>query len=92
MPADLYGLADRGRLASGSGADIVIFDESTVGSEPIAMRYDLPASAGRLYAGGQGIRNVLVSGEEIVCDGVLTDSRPGVVLRSGRDTITPAMA
>ncbi len=92
VPADLYGLADRGRLASGSRADIVIFDESTVGSEPIAMRYDLPASAGRLYAGGQGIRNVLVSGEEIVCDGVLTDSRPGVVLRSGRDTITPAMA
>ena len=34
----------------------------------------------------------LVSGEEIVCDGVLSDSRPGVVLRSGRDTITPAMA
>ncbi len=91
VPADLYGLNDRGRLSEGAKADILIFDEDTIGSDPIAMRYDLPASAGRLYAEARGVDHVLVNGEEIVTDGAFTDARPGTILRSGTDTTTPKL-
>jgi N-acyl-D-aspartate/D-glutamate deacylase len=91
VPARLYGVRDRGRLAEGACADVVVFDEATVGSEPIATRFDLPAGAGRLCANSIGVEHVLVNGEEIVADGAFTDARPGTVLRSGRDTYTPAM-
>jgi N-acyl-D-aspartate/D-glutamate deacylase len=91
VPADLYGLSDRGRLTEGARADIVIFDEETIGSDPIAMRYDLPASAGRLYAEARGVHHVLVNGEEIVTEGAFTESRPGTLLRGGTDTTTPKL-
>jgi N-acyl-D-aspartate/D-glutamate deacylase len=91
-PADLYGLRDRGRLIEGANADVVIFDESLVASERVATRYDLPSGAGRLYAEAVGIDAVFVNGEEIVHDGAFTEARPGTLLRSGRDTVTPSMA
>ncbi len=91
VPARLYGLADRGRLAVGARADVIVFDEQTVGSDPITMRYDLPAGAGRLYAESTGIGHVVVNGTEVVSEGRFTDARPGTLLRSGRDTTTPSM-
>jgi hypothetical protein len=53
-----------------------------------ARPLDLPAGAGRLYAGARGVHDVLVNGIPIVLAGELTGSRPGVVFRSGRDTET----
>jgi N-acyl-D-aspartate/D-glutamate deacylase len=91
VPADLYGLNDRGRLSEGAKADIIIFDEDSIGSDPIAMRHDLPAGAGRLYAEARGIDRVLVNGAEIVADGSFTDARPGTILRGGTDTATPKL-
>src|SRR5260370_9422612 len=42
-PADLFGIRDRGRLAAGMAADIVIFDPDTVGSpKNPEKRSDLP--------------------------------------------------
>ena len=90
-PADLYGLADRGRLRPGAVADIVIFDEATIAPGPVSTRFDLPGGAGRLYAEAIGIEQVIVNGEPIVVGGRLTGARPGMVLRSGRDTATPSM-
>jgi len=91
VPARLYGLRDRGRLSEGMYADIVVFDESTVGCGHIETRHDLPAGAARLYTEPVGISRVVVNGTTIVNDGKATGEHPGRVLRSGIDTYTPSL-
>jgi N-acyl-D-aspartate/D-glutamate deacylase len=86
LPAELYGIRDRGRLAPGAHADIVVFDAERIGPGPIHTRHDLPAGAGRLYAEADGIEHVLVGGREVVRGKKITDARPGQLLRPGRDT------
>lgn len=73
-PARLLGLAERGNLATGSIADVVIVDPARA-----------PAAEGR--AAGDGypelVRSVLVNGLPALLDGDLTDNRNGRVLRAG---------
>ncbi len=88
VPARLFGLTHRGRVAEGWHADLVVFDPATVASGPIEARTDLPGDCMRLFAGAQGVHRVLVGGTEIVIDGQVTGAAPGTVLRSGRDTET----
>jgi N-acyl-D-aspartate/D-glutamate deacylase len=88
VPARLYGLRDRGRLAEGWWADVVVFDPGEIGHGPERTRDDLPGGASRLYAGATGVEHVLVNGTEVVRHDTLTDERAGRVLRSGRDTET----
>jgi N-acyl-D-aspartate/D-glutamate deacylase len=88
VPARLYGIRERGRLAQGWHADVVVFDADRIGPGPIHTRNDLPTGAARLYAEAHGIAHVLVNGEEIVTGTTCTAARPGTVLRSGRDTDT----
>jgi N-acyl-D-aspartate/D-glutamate deacylase len=80
-PARLCGVASRGRIAAGFHADVVLFDEATIGPGPIRLRDDLPGGARRLYADAIGIHHVLVNGTEIVRDGTWTGALPGCVLR-----------
>jgi N-acyl-D-aspartate/D-glutamate deacylase len=84
VPARLYGIRERGRLAPGWHADVVVFDAERVAPGPIHTRHDLPAGAARLYAEAEGIEHVLVNGIEIVRGKQFTGALPGTVLRSGR--------
>jgi N-acyl-D-aspartate/D-glutamate deacylase len=86
VPASYFGLRDRGRIAVGQFADIVVFDPATVAADRIVNVADLPGGAERLTSAAIGIEHVLVNGTAIVEHGALTGARPGVVLRAGRDT------
>jgi N-acyl-D-aspartate/D-glutamate deacylase len=88
VPARFYGLTERGRIAPGYHADLVMFDAAAIGHGPERTRYDLPSGAPRLVADAHGIASVLVGGVEVCHDGVATGALPGTVLRSGRDTET----
>lgn len=91
VPAELYGLRERGLLKPGWHADLVIFDRDTVGSGKTYMRHDLPANESRIYADAEGIHHVFVNGTQTIDNGEHTGCLPGTVLRSGRDTVTPTL-
>ena len=83
LQADLLGLPDRGRVAPGKWADIVVFDPDTVAPGPIRRLADFPAGSSRLTADQPtGIRHVLVNGVPIHVDGEHdTAARPGRLVR-----------
>jgi N-acyl-D-amino-acid deacylase len=72
MPASNLGLKDRGRLAAGQYADVVIFDPATIADTAT-------------YAQSQqfaiGMQHVLVNGEPVLSDGKMTGARPGRAVR-----------
>ena len=87
-PAEVFGITDRGRLAVGMPADVVIFDPQTVAASPLRRVRDLPAGADRLVADAVGIDAVIVNGQIIRRAGEdVVDPAgplPGKLLRSGR--------
>lgn len=85
-PARLFGLVDRGRIAEGHRADLVLLDPETVGSDDASLVNDLPGGSARLTADSHGVVKVFVNGVETVTDGKATGATPGRVLRSGVDT------
>ena len=86
IPARLFGLKGRGRIAEGYQADVVVFDPETVDATPARITHDLPGNSKRLLADPLGVVRVLVNGTPTIVDGVPTGWVPGTVLRSGRDT------
>jgi N-acyl-D-aspartate/D-glutamate deacylase len=81
---------ERGRLAEGARADIVVFDPETVDSAGPRRVFDLPGDSMRLTADSVGVEHVLVNGVETIRAGNPTGAITGRVLRSGRDTHTVA--
>jgi N-acyl-D-amino-acid deacylase len=87
-PAEVFGIADRGRLAEGRPADIVIFDPETVGASPLRRVWDMPGGANRLVADASGIDAVIVNGTVVRRNGQdaldAAGALPGKLLRNGR--------
>jgi N-acyl-D-amino-acid deacylase len=85
MPADLFGLADRGRLVPGLAADIVVFDPATITDHPPELVHDLPDGGPRLVQRASGIAWSFVNGRAVISEGRLPASPegppPGRVLR-----------
>jgi N-acyl-D-aspartate/D-glutamate deacylase len=88
VPAELFGLVDRGTLEVGKFADIAVIDPETVGSENAHMVADLPGDCERLTAGSFGVERVLVNGTVVIEHGDATGNVPGTLLKSGVDTYT----
>jgi N-acyl-D-amino-acid deacylase len=87
-PAEMFGITDRGLLAEGRPADVVVFDPATVAPGPLKRVYDLPAGADRLVSEATGVDAVIVNGKVIRRNGkdavAGNDKLPGRVLRHGR--------
>jgi len=82
-PADVFGIRDRGRLAPGLAADLVIFDAVRVGSTNRGeRRFDLPGGAKRMVMPSRGVEHTVVNGVVTWADGKLTGAAAGQVLRS----------
>lgn len=72
LPAEWLGLRDRGRIAPGYVADLVLFDPATV-IDRSTVQDSLAAP--------EGIPAVMVSGQWVVKEGKVTGALPGKVLR-----------
>jgi N-acyl-D-aspartate/D-glutamate deacylase len=80
-PARVLGLTDRGQIAPGKVADLVVFDPATIRAlEPVTVR-DLPGGNPRLFQGAEGIHHTIVNGTPLTKDGKHLGSYPGRVLR-----------
>ena len=87
-PAEVFGIAGRGRLAAGLAADVVVFDPDTVGDGPLQRVYDFPGGADRLISEAEGIDAVIVNGTILRQEGEdrvdPAGPLPGRLLRNGR--------
>ncbi len=82
-PADVLGLADRGRLQTGLAADVVIFDKHRIRGGHQKTVYDLPAEQPRLIREAEGIQSVIVNGQIVLEEGKHTGATPGQLVRGG---------
>jgi N-acyl-D-amino-acid deacylase len=72
LPAQTFNLRDRGLIREGFAADLVIFDDASIGDR---------ATFERPHQYPVGISFVLVNGEAVLANGVMTKARPGCALR-----------
>jgi len=82
VPAALYGIPDRGILAEGKVADLVLFDPEKVSSKIPEYVDDFPLRSRRLVAEAGGIIATFVAGKQLYDNGTHTGEMPGRVLRS----------
>lgn len=75
LPADTFGLRDRGRIVPGAIADLTLFDPATVGD---------PATFESPHHYAEGFSDVIVNGGIVIRSGRLTGLRSGGPLRKSR--------
>jgi N-acyl-D-aspartate/D-glutamate deacylase len=83
QPAEIFGIRDRGRLAPGMAADLLLFDPATIGRGDKRKVNDLPSGAPRLTTSAKGVHGVWVNGTRLAdATGLSADgAKPGKVLR-----------
>jgi N-acyl-D-aspartate/D-glutamate deacylase len=82
VPAELFGIAERGELRPGWKADLVLFDPERVIDRESELVYDLPGGGPRRVTRADGIEAVIVNGRVTVERGELTGARAGQVVRA----------
>ncbi len=84
LPASTIGMSDRGLIAVGMAADVVVFDANTIIDH---ATYDNPAQP------AEGVKHVIVNGVVALKDGAATGARGGrALLRSANMPSRPANA
>ncbi len=76
-PAAKYRIPDRGRIAPGAWADLLLFDPAKVGISALESRKDLPAGGARMIRHPLGVHGVWVNGTQV------HDGRDYLPLKSG---------
>jgi N-acyl-D-amino-acid deacylase len=72
LPAQTFGIRDRGMIREGFAADLTIFDDKTVADR---ATFDKP------HQYPVGISYVIVNGEVVFVMDQMTSARPGMALR-----------
>ncbi len=78
LPAQKFQLKDRGLIREGMAADLVVFDEKTVGDQ---------STFGKPHAYSVGFQFVLVNGQIVLQNGKHTGVRSGQVLKGSGYTL-----
>ncbi|HEY0520009.1 MAG TPA: amidohydrolase family protein [Ilumatobacteraceae bacterium] len=84
--ADLFGLAGRGRLATGSFADVNVIDFDALELPAPTYVYDFPHGAGRYVQGATGYDYTLVNGQVFMEHGRHTGVLAGAMLKNSAST------
>ena len=80
LPARIFGMKERGRVAEGYYADLVLFDSGLIADQ---ATYDQPMLP------PVGIKTVVVNGEIALSDGEATGAGSGGMLRYRNDSFSP---
>lgn len=84
LPAQLAGCPDRGRIALGSPADIIVYDYENLEVLPPEVVHDLPGDEWRRIQRAKGYRYVLINGEVTIENDEQTHTYSGELLRHGQ--------
>ncbi len=82
--AELYGLHDRGVVAPGRKADLLVIDFDRLQLGLPELVHDLPAGARRLIQKARGYDATIVSGQVTLLDGEHTGALPGRLVRGAQ--------
>jgi N-acyl-D-aspartate/D-glutamate deacylase len=75
-----WGLGDRGTIAVGQAADLVLFDADTISRGEEIFVGDFPGGANRYVRHAQGIDKVIVNGAVVLDGGRYTEARAGRIV------------
>jgi N-acyl-D-amino-acid deacylase len=81
-PADLFAVAERGRIAPGQFADINVFELESLNLKLPTVAHDFPLGAGRYIQHATGYVATVVNGQVFMENGEHTGALAGVTLRS----------
>jgi N-acyl-D-amino-acid deacylase len=79
-PADAWGMKNRGRIAVGAAADLVMFDAATIARGEEVFVSDFPGEARRYIRHARGIESVIVNGEVVRESDAYTNARAGTIV------------